>query len=105
MFFVNECVQSCRHGMGIVVNGGPDPVVQILDGPRLRVVGRTLRIIPHHVYDAEILNRAHVERWLDWRIHGVVRPAVRLLPRHALNLAAAMNQSSTLLSFERHRTG
>ena len=77
MFYRNQCVRSPRHGMGIVVSGGWNPTVQFLDGPLLDVMGRTLKIIPDQVYDAEVTNRTRIERWLERRIYGLDRAMFR----------------------------
>jgi hypothetical protein len=97
MFYMNECVRSSRHGMGIVVNGGWNPAVQFLDGPMLRVEGETLRIIPDQVYDSEIINRADIERWLDWRMRGVVRPPVRFVRRPRASTLAVLREALNAL--------
>ena len=93
MFYRNQCARSPRYGMGIVVRGGWNPTVQFLDGPLLDVMGRTLKIIPDQVYDAEVMNRTQIERWLDWRIHGVVQPAVRMFPRPRVDLLVGLKEA------------
>jgi hypothetical protein len=93
MFYTGEAVHSSQHGFGLVAESGRDPVVEFMDTGRLAVSGEQLRVIPQAAYDAEVMNRTLVERWLDWRIHGVVQRRSPVLPRPALDLAAAMQEA------------
>jgi len=93
MFYTGEAVHSLRYGFGLVAESGRDPVVEFMDIGRLTVSGEQLRVIPQAAYDAEVMNRRLVARWLDWRIHGVVQRRGPVLPRPALDLAATMQDA------------
>lgn len=69
-FLVGEAVRSLFHGLGRVVRGGLEPIVQFYDGPRHRILGETLKPIPEAAYEAETANREVIERFLDIYMFG-----------------------------------
>lgn len=94
MFYVDECVRSPRYGLGVVIWAGDDPWVQFLAGERLQVEGSALRVVPDEVYDAEVANRARLERWLTWRVTGMLEPEPKLVSRPRTDLEGKLHRSA-----------
>lgn len=97
MFYVEERVRSPHYGLGVVVRSGKNPWMRLLGGGELPVDGRTLHVVPDEVYDAEVENRAKIERYLTLRICGSLPPHADSLPRPSFDLEAAM-QATALFS-------
>lgn len=95
-FFRGECVDSRMHGFGRVIVGGSTPTVRFLDGREGDVPTDELRLLTDEAFEAELLNRTAWERHLNWRVYGVVEPAVPTLPQR-LDLATALRHE---LEFE-----
>ncbi len=94
MFYVDECVRSSLHGLGLVIRAGESPVVGFLDGPHLPVDGRTLHVVPDQVYNTEVRNRFEIERWLDYRTTGRIEARSLPLPVPRIELAEVMRRSA-----------
>ena len=92
MFYVRECVKSSYHGLGIVVRSGENPRVRLLCGAEIEVDGRTLKVVPDEVHDAALQNLMMIERWLTWRLYGIIEPSAVSLPRPECDLAVAMER-------------
>jgi hypothetical protein len=90
VFYDGECVRSRFRGLGEVIATGRHPVMLFIDGPELHVPGHTPSVVPRHVYDAEVENRRRIERYLDWRLYGLLNPDIRPLPPPPFDLEAAM---------------
>ena len=95
-FFRGECVHSRMHGFGRVIVGGSMPTVRFLDGRECDVPTDDLRLLADEAFEAELLNRAAWERYLNRRVYGIDEPAVRALP-HRFDLEAALRHE---LEFE-----
>ena len=88
MFFESEAVRSGLHGLGRVVDCGSNPIVQFVDGPRCRVHGDALRVIPDEDFEMDMANRLMWERYLSVRVGGPVEPSCPIRPqRFDLNSA------------------
>jgi hypothetical protein len=92
MFYAGECVRSWNYGLGIVVSDGENPRVRLLCGADVELDGHTLRLVPDVVHDAALLNLLSIERWLSWRLYGIIEPSAVSLPRPECDLAAAMER-------------
>ncbi len=96
-FLRGEAVHAARSwGFGRIVSGGTTPLVEFIDGRIQEVAGDELRILTNEAYEAELLNRAAWERYLNWRVYGIDEPAVPTLP-HRFDLATALRHE---LEFE-----
>jgi len=92
VFYEGETVRSRYHGLGEVTMTGEHPRVRFLDGRECRVPGDTVRLLPPEVYDAEVENQSAIERYLSFRVYGIVEPPTLSLPRPEFDLAAAMKR-------------
>ena len=92
MFYEGQTVRSRYHGLGEVTVSGEEPRVQFLDGPECCVPCDTLRWVAPEVHDAELHNRLIIERWITWRLCGIIEPPTLPLPRPPCDLEAAMQR-------------
>jgi hypothetical protein len=93
MFYAGECVQT-HHGFGVVVSSGVNPRVRLIGGGELRIDEHTLQLVPDEVHDVALLNLMEIERWLTWRVYGVIEPDAVSLPRPGCDMATAMQRSA-----------
>ena len=92
VFYEGETVRSKYYGLGEVTRSGKHPRVQFFDRPECSVPSDTLRWVAPEVYDAEVLNRVMIERFLTLRVCGYLPPCTAPLPRPEFDLAAAMQR-------------